>query len=196
MRRRLVQGTAIAVLLCFIYIFYVAWSIISFAKVNEFTRTDTAIVLGAAVWDDKPSTVLKDRLNHAIWLYDNGYVEKIIVTGGLGEGDSLSEAEVSKRYAMQREVLEDDIILEQKSKITEQNLANAYAIAQQQQIDTFTIVSDPLHMKRALTMARHLGMDAFSSPTQTSAYKSFGTKLPFLIRETFFLTGYRLKMLF
>jgi len=195
-RRKLVQGTAIAVLLCFVYILYVAWSIISFAKVNELTRTDAAIVLGAAVWDDKPSTVLKDRLNHAIWLYDNGYVEKIIVTGGLGEGDSLSEAEVSKRYMMQQEVLEEDIVLEQKSKITEQNLANAYAIARQQQIDTYTIVSDPLHMKRALTMARHLGMDAYSSPTQTSAYKSVATKLPFLLRETFFLTGYQLTILF
>lgn len=192
MRRRLFQGTAIAVLLCVVYILYTVLSIISFAKVNQLTRTDAAIVLGAAVWDDEPSPVLKERMNHAIWLYDNGYVEKIIVTGGMGEGDSLSEAEASKRYAMQREVHEADILLEPKSSITAQNLANAYAIARQQQIETFTIVSDPLHMKRAHKIALDLGMDAFSSPTQTSAYKSFSTEFPFLIRETFFYIGYQL----
>ncbi|OME76470.1 multidrug MFS transporter [Paenibacillus sp. FSL A5-0031] len=196
MRRRLIQGTAIAVLLCFVYILYAVWSIISFAKVNELIHTDAAIVLGAAVWDDKPSTVLENRLNHAIWLYNNGYIKKIIVTGGTGKGDSLSEAEVSKRYVMQYKVPGENIVLEEHSKITEQNLANSHALARQQQINTFTIVSDPLHMKRAFVMTRHLGMDAYSSPTQTSAYKSLGTKLPFLLRETFFLIGYQLKMLF
>lgn len=181
------------ILLCVLYVLYTAYSIAAFAKVNGLTRTDGAIVLGAAVIEDEPSPVLTERMNHAIWLYENGYVKKIIVTGGIGEGDALSEAEASKRYAMLYGVKEEDIFLEDKSKITEQNLKNAYAIGRQNQISTFTIVSDPLHMKRALRMAEDLGMDAYSSPTQTSAYRSWRTKLPFLLREVFFYIGYQVK---
>ncbi|OMF27197.1 hypothetical protein BK133_19805 [Paenibacillus sp. FSL H8-0548] len=113
----------------------------------------------------------------------------------MGEEDTLSEAEAAKRYAIQHKVNEEDIIMEEESSITEQNLSNAYAIAQRQHINSFTIVSDPLHMKRALTMAKDLGMDAYASPTQTSAYQSIRTKLPFLLREIFFLIGYQAKTL-
>lgn len=181
------------ILLIVLYVLYTAYSIAAFAKVNELFRTDAAIVLGAAVIENEPSPVLTERMNHAIWLYDNGYVTKIIVTGGMGDGDSLSEAEVSKRFAMRHGVREEDVILEGKSKITEQNLQNAYAIARGKQFSTFTIVSDPLHMKRALRMAEDLGMDAYSSPTQTSAYRSWRTKLPFLLREVFFYIGYQVQ---
>ncbi|MEV5030392.1 YdcF family protein [Paenibacillus sp. LPE1-1-1.1] len=181
------------ILLCVLYVLYTAYSIAAFAKVNELFRTDAAIVLGAAVIENEPSPVLTERMNHAIWLYDNGYVKKIIVTGGMGDGDSLSEAEVSKRYAMRHGVREEDVFLEGKSKITEQNLQNAYTISREKQISTVTIVSDPLHMKRALRMAEDLGMDAYSSPTQTSAYRSWRTKLPFLLREVFFYFGYQVQ---
>jgi uncharacterized SAM-binding protein YcdF (DUF218 family) len=193
--RRLYKGAAIAALLFILYLFYLAYSIMSFANVNELTRTDAAIVLGAAVWDDEPSPVLKERLNHAIWLYEKGYTRMPIVTGGLGDGDELSEAEVSRRYALRQGVQDEDILLESESSITEQNLVNAYAIAKQHRIQTFTIVSDPFHMKRAVTMARDLGMDVYSSPTGTTVYKSLRTKLPFLMREMFFYIGYEAKAL-
>ncbi|WP_169084952.1 YdcF family protein [Paenibacillus sp. PL91] len=196
MIRRLGKGAAIVILLFVLYLLYLAYSIMSFSNVNELRKTDAAIVLGAAVWGDEPSPVLKERLNHAISLYDKGYTRLIIVTGGIGEGDGLSEAEASRRYALLHGVRDEDILLESESSITEQNLANAYAIAKQKQLETFTIVSDPLHMKRALAMASDLGMDAYSSPTQTTVYKSLRTKLPFLAREMFFYMGYEAKELF
>jgi uncharacterized SAM-binding protein YcdF (DUF218 family) len=194
MWRRLRVGALIAALLVILYITYTAYSIISFSNRYELNQTDAAIVLGAAVWEGEPSPVLKERMNHAIWLYKNGYVGKIITTGGLGKGDIISEAEAAKLYAVQQEVHEEDIIMEAQSRITEQNLGNAYAIAKQQQIQSFAIVSDPLHMKRAVRMAEDLGMNAYSSPTQTSAYQSLRTKVPFLLREIFFLIGYEAKV--
>jgi uncharacterized SAM-binding protein YcdF (DUF218 family) len=196
MLSRLSKGAAIVVLLFVLYLIYLGYSIMSIANVNELKKTDAAIVLGAAVWGDEPSPVLKERLNHALWLYDKGFTRLIIVTGGIGEGDELSEAEASRRYALRHGVRDEDILLETESSITEQNLTNAYAIARQKQLETFTIVSDPLHMKRALAMARDLGMDAYSSPTQTTVYKSLRTKLPFLMREMFFYMGYEAKALF
>jgi uncharacterized SAM-binding protein YcdF (DUF218 family) len=52
------------------------------------------------------------------------------------------------------------------------------------------IVSDPLHMKRAMMMAEDLGIEAASSPTPTTRYRSLQTKLGFLIREIYFFHHY------
>ena len=52
------------------------------------------------------------------------------------------------------------------------------------------IVSDPLHMKRAMMMAAGLGIDAVSSPTPTTRYRSLQTKLGFLVRELYFFHHY------
>ncbi|WP_141504905.1 YdcF family protein [Paenibacillus luteus] len=196
MLRRLRIGALAAVFILVLYLLYTAYSIVSFADKNERVRSDAAIVLGAAVWREEPSPVLAERMNHAIWLNNNGYVAKIIATGGIGDGDAISEAEAAKRYAVQKGIPEVDVILEVESRITEQNLEYAYAIARQNHLRTLTIVSDPLHMKRAVHMAKDLGMEAYSSPTQTSVYQSMRTKFPFLLREIFFMVGYQVKMLF
>lgn len=169
---------------------YVAYAIISFSAKNELVKSDAAIVLGAAAWGEKPSPVLKERINHSIELYRKGYVKKIIFTGGFGEGATYSESEVSKKYAVDKGIPDQDIFIEKNSKITEENLLYAYKVAKRHNLKSFTIVSDPLHMKRAIVIAHSFGMDVYSSPTQTSAYKSFKSKSNFFIRELFFLEGY------
>ncbi|HWO97122.1 MAG TPA: YdcF family protein [Bacillus sp. (in: firmicutes)] len=173
-------------------IFYTAWSILSFSSQNEAIKADAAVVLGAAVINDKPSPVLKERINHAVRLYRKRMVEKIIFTGGKSKEDSLAESEAAKRYALSEGVRKEDIFIETRSAITEENLQQAKKIGEKQHFHTYTIISDPLHMKRALTMAHDYGMNAYSSPTNTSAYQSWKTKLPFLAREVFFYTGYML----
>lgn len=173
-----------------IFISYSAFSIWSFSDKVQLVKTDVAVVLGAAAWEDEPSPVLRERINHSIWLYENDYVDKIIFTGGKGEGDQYAESEVARDYAIKNNVNAEDILIETTSKITEENLKYAYEIAVEENFDTFTIVSDPLHMKRALLMAKNIGMDAYSSPTQSSVYKTLNSKVPFFLRELFFYTGY------
>ncbi len=59
-------------------------------KINH-TQADAAIVLGAAVWGEEPSPVFRERINHAINLYKNQDVNKIIFTGGVGESNEPAE---------------------------------------------------------------------------------------------------------
>lgn len=179
-----------------IFISYSTISILSFSQKNQLVKSDAAIVLGAAAWNNKPSPVLRERINHAIWLYENRYVEKIIFTGGKSNEDTYAESEVAKEYALNKNVLEEDIFIETDSKITEENLLYAKKIADQNNLETFIIVSDPLHMRRALLMAENFDMEAYSSPTPTSAYKSVKSKIPFLFRELFFYIGYILSFPF
>ena len=61
-----------------------------------------------------------------------------------------------------------------------------------QGFETALIVSDPLHMKRAMLLAKDAGIDCSSSPTTTSRYISLKSKLKFLCREVFYYTGYKI----
>ena len=171
-------------------------SIVQYSKLDEKTPCDAAIVLGAATINGEVSPVYRERLNHGIRLYENGYVDYLIMTGGIGEGESVSEASAAKQYAISKGVPEEVILIEEKSTITEENLENAKAIMEEYSLDTAIIVSDPLHMKRAMLMANDYGIHACSSPTPTTMYRSGKTQIPFLAREVFFYIGYSIVRLF
>ena len=188
----------IAILLAAVlgYCFMTAASIISFSGKDETRPADAAIVLGASVYDNSPSPVFRERINHAVDLYNDGYVKTIIMTGGVGEGNSRSEADIAREYAEQQGVPAESIYMEENSKVTDENLSNAKQIMSEHDIETVLIVSDPLHMKRAMLYAHEHRMKAYSSPTPTSLYQSWKTKIPFLVREVFYYTGYSLFRLF
>lgn len=183
------QSFAIALLFLFFGVLSLmaitALNIYFYDRKNNVKKADAAIVLGAEVWKDKPSPVFRERINHAINLYKRGKVDSIIFTGGIGEDKEIAEATVGKDYAMANGVEKSDILTETKSRSTLQNLKNAKKVASSsQQLSKFLIVSDPLHLKRAVSMARDLGMNAHPSATPTTRYQSFKSKLKFLARET------------
>ena len=181
------------ILLCTII---TAVSIAQYGKVEEKAHCDVAIVLGAATSDGEVSPVYRERINHGIWLYENGYVDYLILTGGIGNGNEISDACAAKQYAIKKGVPEQVIFIEEKSTITEENLEHAKAIMDEHSLDTAIIVSDPLHMKRAMLMASDYGIDACSYPTPTTMYRSAKTQFPFLAREVFFYIGYSIVRVF
>ncbi|MER1998693.1 MAG: YdcF family protein [Lysinibacillus sp.] len=168
----------------------VAFWIWQYSKHDETQQADVAIVLGAAVWDNKPSPVFKGRLDYSIELYEQGYIDQLIFTGGKAQGDESAESEVARDYALSKGVKADDIQIETVSTITDENLQEAKHIMLEHQFQTALIVSDPLHMKRAMVLAKHNGIEAYSTPTPFTQYKSFRSKAPFLLREVFYLTGH------
>ena len=190
---KILLGCLLAV---FIWCIVTAVCIWNFADTDQTRQADVAIILGAAVEDNTPTPVFRERIHHGIWLYENGYVPYLMFTGGIGDGDSVSEAYIAKEYAISLGVPEDVIFIEELSLITEENLENAKVIMDQQGFQTALIVSDPLHMKRAMVMAEDYCITAYSSPTPTSMYKSMETKLPFLARETVMYIGYQIVSIF
>ncbi|MBD0336513.1 MAG: YdcF family protein [Cyanobacteria bacterium Co-bin13] len=167
--------------------------IYAFSFKSDTSPADAAIVLGAAVWEDQPSPVFAERINHAIHLYQAGTVELVIFTGGVGAGDSLAESLVASRYATARGVAAEDTVCETASKITWENLQGAKQVVDQRQLGHVLIVSDPLHMRRSVMMARELGIDAYPAPTPTTRYTGFQSQLAFLLREVFFYGLYWLQ---
>ena len=181
----------IPLLVSIVYILYNAISIWNYAEVDEKQEADVIIVLGAAATDEEVSPVFRERINHGIWLYQNGYGKKIIITGGYGEGNQYSDAYIGLCYAKEQGIPEEDILIEENSTITQENLENSKTIMDDNKYEKALIVSDPLHMKRAMLLAKDVGINAYSSPTPTSMYKGKGKKIAFLFRECFFYVGYK-----
>ncbi|UWD47702.1 YdcF family protein [Clostridioides difficile] len=175
-----------------VYIAVTTISIWNYSKLDEKKLTDVVIVLGAGTSKGKLSPVFQERINHGIWLYQNGYSDKLIFTGSIGYGNKKSDAYVAKQYAMSQGIPEESILIEEESNITQENIENAKLIMDENSYHTAIIVSDPLHMKRAMLMAKDSEIEAYSSPTPTTRYISLKTRLPFLAREEFFYIGYRI----
>ena len=150
-------------------------------------RGETAIVLGAAVIGERPSRVFAARLDHAVTLYREGRAERILVTGGRSPEDDLSEAAAGAAYVQARGVPAAAVLTEDRSRTTRQNLANARAVLGEGAKRGVLIVSDPLHMRRAMAMAAAEGFTASPAPTPTTRYRSLAAQAPFLAREVLFL---------
>ena len=190
-RKKLIILTALLIVfLIMIWVIIAAVRIVQYGKLDEKTNCDVAIVLGAATSSRGVSPVYRERINHGIWLYENGYVDNLLLTGGIGEGRKRSDASIAKQYAMESGIPEKAILIEEESAITEENLEYAKAIMDDHSLDTAIIVSDPLHMKRTMLMAKDYGIHGYSSPTPTTMYRSAKTQIPFLAREVFFYIGY------
>jgi uncharacterized SAM-binding protein YcdF (DUF218 family) len=176
----------------FIHILFISITIYSFSRTNEIISADLAVVLGASVWGNNPSPVFKERINHGIWLYKNGYVHYLLFTGGTGKNSAVSESSAAKNYAIENLVPIENIFIEECSRITLQNILYAKEIIKEHNFNKIIIVSDPLHMKRSITMARDNNLNAYSSPTPTTRYISIKPKIKFLLYETFFYFIYEI----
>ena len=170
-----------------IWLLLISFEIYRFGNTDERISVDCIIVLGAAVSGDAPSPVFQARIDHAISLRNDGLSEKIIFTGGVGDQEKYAESEAAKMYAIKSGVSEDDIFIEKSSKTTYQNLKEAQKVMSREGLETAIVVSDPLHLKRAAMMANRLNLSVVASPAENSKFQSLKTKLPFLIREVYFI---------
>ena len=179
------------ILFLVIYIGKNVFDICAFSAEDQKCRADVAVILGAAAYNGEVSPVYRERIDHGITLYEEGYVDRLIVTGGTADQGEESDASAAKKYLLSRGIPEEAVLMEDQSSITQENLENSKAIMEENGYETAIIVSDPLHMKRAMLLAEDAGITAYSSPTPSTRYISLRTKIPFLARETFYYIGYK-----
>ena len=175
-----------------LWIAWVAITVWQFGARDRAAPADCLVVLGAAAYGANPSPVFEGRLRHAMALYHAGMASRVIFTGGYGEGATHAESEVGKAYAVMHGGSASEMLTENRSRTTRENLIEAQRLMGQEGIGTAILVSDPLHLKRASMMAQDLGMGVVPSPAQTSAYRSIRARLGFLVREVGFYHIYLL----
>ena len=147
---------------------YMAAQISERGKLDERQQVDAIVVLGAAQFNGRPSDVFKARLEHAVALWDEGWADWFVVTGGKLPNDRTTEADVARGWAIAHGVPPNRILAEDQGRTTLESLEAVRTIFRQEDLRTGLFVSDETHMLRVLRMAEDLGIEAFSSPTRTS----------------------------
>jgi uncharacterized SAM-binding protein YcdF (DUF218 family) len=127
-------------------------------------QADAILVLGAAQYNGRPSPVLRARLDHALALHDRGLAPRLIFTGGVGAGDTLSEAEVSRRYAIRHGVPDSLILVERQGVTSAQSVGAAAALMRAHSLESALVVSDAYHMLRLEVLVRRSGIRPYRAP--------------------------------
>ena len=139
-------------------------------------RADAIVVLGAAQYDGRPSPVLKARLDHAVSLWDRHLAPRLVLTGGMGDGDTTSEAAVGRRYAVKHGVPDSVILMETRGRTTAESVQRVAAMLDSLSRREVILVSDPFHMLRLSILARRFGLSPRTSPTRTSPISASKTE--------------------
>lgn len=142
---------------------------------------DYIIVLGAQVKGEDPSRVLTARLNTAYKYLIENENAKVIVSGGQGEGEDISEAEAMKRYLLAKGIDASRIIMEDKSVNTQENLEFSFALINEKDAKVGIVTSD-FHVYRAMAIAKKQGyenIDGLAAPVD------WGIEVHYMVREFF-----------
>lgn len=119
----------------------------------------TVIVLGSKIYGDRPSRMLRDRLNAAAAYLEAHPDANCVVSGGLGEGETYTEAYVMRKYLVERcGIDESRIACEDTSTDTHENIHNSMAIIREKGwSEDLAIATQVFHQYRARQLARMAG---------------------------------------
>lgn len=150
----------------------------------QLRRADAILVLGAAQYNGRPSPVLRARLDHALELYRSGLARRLVLTGGVGVGDTLSEGEVARRYMVAHGVPRSAILVERQGISSAESVASAATLMHAHGLRRALVVSDPFHMLRLELLARRAGIEPFRAPTPASPIARSPAAWKFVLRES------------
>ena len=134
---------------------------------------DTILVHGCAlIRGDVVSRILANRLDLALELYRvSGEKALLVVSGGQGDDETVSEAEAMARYLKEKGVPEERILLEDQSRSTEENLVNSLSLlAGRGGAGRLALVTSGYHLYRCYWIAHSLGLRCRGYGAKVAAY--------------------------
>lgn len=169
-------------------VYFAVLSVLMVRTEHDEPRSDktTLIVLGCKVKNGAPSLMLKRRLDTAY-----GYLSAhddilVVVSGGRGSDESVSEAQCMKDYLAARGISSDRIIIENRSASTDENLGFSLELMRQNGLSgDITIVTDGFHQFRAECIAKRKGFKNISNIASPTTWWLVPT---YWVREWFGIT--------
>ncbi|MBW4719464.1 YdcF family protein [Saccharothrix sp. SC076] len=161
----------IAWYVAFLFVSLLLYSIL-YGKTGRRTGFTAVIVLGAGLAGDRVPPLLASRLDRAVAVYRRevaaGHDPLIVVSGGQGPDEAVSEAAAMRGYLLDSSVPESAIVLEDRATTTEQNLRYSRALLAERGHDGRAVaVTNNFHVFRTAVLARRLRMklEVIGSPT-------------------------------
>ncbi len=156
----------------FIFVAFLIYSIFHH-YIPRRTTFDFIIVLGAGLINgERVTPLLAARCNKAIKIYKRSFSAcKIICSGGQGPDEKISEAQAMKNYLLEQGIPEDDILLEDQSKTTKENLINSKEILSHKKgRKQIAVVTSNFHVLRAVIYAREINLECDGIGARTAFY--------------------------
>lgn len=134
---------------------------------NTATKSQAALVLGAGLLaDGTPSAPLKDRVDMAIRLYQDGKIQKLLMSGD-NRFVYYNEPEAMRQYAISQGIPDEDIVLDYAGRRTYDSCYRAGAIFGLTEI---IVVTQNYHLPRAVFLCNHLNINTFGIPADQTRY--------------------------
>ena len=153
--------TIIAILMC-IEIVLVSFIALYGVADNACYDEDAVIVLGAGVHGDVVSLPLKKRLDKAIEYHRNNPDAIIVVSGGQGLQETVTEAYAMEKYLVEHGVDKSKIFKEEKAVSTYENMVFSKEVLDKHFANDYSVVvvTNHFHIFRSVTMAKNAGFDS------------------------------------
>lgn len=149
----------------------------------------TMVVLGCKVKEGKPSLMLQRRLDAAYEYLSAHESVNVVVSGGKGDDEIISEAECMKDYLISKGIAAERIFPEDKSTTTKENLLFSKNIIEENGLPpTITLVTDGFHQYRAEMLARKIDI----IPYNISGYTTWYLVPTYYVREWFGIVYYKI----
>lgn len=162
----------------------------SFADESD-APVSAVIVLGAGVNGETPSLTLRTRIDAAAAYLEEHPDVPVVLSGGQGPGEAITEAECMRRALVRRGVDESRLYPEERSTSTQENLRYSRAILEELGVDPaqrVAIVTSDFHLCRARLM---WGGDTAAVPAHLPSTLYFQClTVNYFIREAFGLAAY------
>lgn len=180
----------------FVVSFIIAVASIIFGAIREdSSQASVIMVLGAGVDGRVPSLTLAQRLDCAVDLAKIKPDMKIIVSGGIGPGEDVTEADAMETYLVKKGISKERIIKEDKSTSTYENFKYSQAVYKNvigQKLNNVLVITSDFHMMRSKFLASRLGIKiySYSAPTPFYLYPNAVSREYFALFKSFFIDKY------
>lgn len=147
--------------------------IFSDAFSKEKGNVDYVVVLGTGLNGKYISLALKSRLDASVDFLNKNPKVKVVVSGGQGYGEAITEAEAMKEYLIQKNIDESRIIKEDKSTSTMENFKftrNVLEEIDKRPIYKIEVITNDFHMFRAKILARRNSFIPYGISSSTPFY--------------------------
>ena len=145
------------------------------------------IVLGCQVKPWGPSILLQDRLDEALAYLESHPEMTVVVSGGQGPDEHISEAKAMADYFIAQGIDEVRILLEDQSHNTWQNLNYSYALLVEQgmedQLNNVLVVSNGFHLTRVRMLFDRIWGEESTLSTLSAPTSHVPSRLKMYVRE-------------
>ena len=162
------------------------WVVLAEGHSDMRSEPDTMIVLGCMVYEWGPSILLQDRLNTALDYLEDHPDTTVVVSGGQGADEHISEAQAMHDYLVEHGFPSEQILLEDQSTNTYENLSFSNHLIAEHGIDVtddIVVVSNDFHLARVRMLFKRVTGGDYHLYTLAAPTSHLPSRIKMYIRE-------------